>query len=197
MSEPRGAGAKPGGATSRPNYPYRIDEANGRVYAWFIRMEYRGGAVASDLEPELVPFEDRHYDLYQRVGNETFADLLSELRSNIRQFFPLDEVRARETYLWFEGEELVGSVRIRHDEAERCHEIERALVARRFQGRGYGTRLLKFAVAKLQRTGRTPIVLTVAACNAKAVELYARLGFVAVREDMDQWEIEGDTRARR
>jgi 8-oxo-dGTP diphosphatase len=29
----------------KPNYPYRIDEANDIVYAWFTKMEYRGGAV--------------------------------------------------------------------------------------------------------------------------------------------------------
>ncbi len=27
----------------KENYPYRIDEANGIVYAWFTKMEYIAG----------------------------------------------------------------------------------------------------------------------------------------------------------
>lgn len=106
----------------KANYPYRIDEANGIVYAWFTRMEYRGGAVTSDLEPKLILFEDKYYDIYQKVGNDTFADLLHKLHSNIRQFFPLDEVQKRETYLWFENDELIGSIRIYYNKAVTMYE---------------------------------------------------------------------------
>jgi ribosomal protein S18 acetylase RimI-like enzyme len=158
-------------------------------------MEYRGGTVTSDLAPKLTLFEDRHYDLYQRVGNEVFAGLLREMRSNIRQFFPLEEVRQRETYLWFEGDELVGSIRMNHNREESCHEIERVMVAPQCQGKGYGTRLLAFAVAKLQHTHRVPIALTVAACNAKAIRMYERFGFVVVSERVEEWRLEGTDRA--
>lgn len=106
----------------KANYPYRIDEANGIVYAWFTRMEYRGGAVTSDLEPKLILFEDKYYDIYQKVGNDTFADLLHKLHSNIRQFFSLDEVQKRETYLWFENDELIGSIRIYYNKAVTMYE---------------------------------------------------------------------------
>lgn len=173
------------------NYPYRIDEANGMVYAWFTRMEYRGGAVTSDLEPKLILFEDKYYDIYQKVGNEIFSELFQKMHSNIGQFFPLDEVRKRETYLWFEDGELVGSIRINHNQEENCYEIERVMVAPQAQGKGYGTKLLNFIVAKLQQTHRTPIFLTVAACNEKAVKMYEKFGFVPVGEEMDEWKIEG------
>ena len=175
----------------KPNYPYRVDEAEGVVYAWFTRMEYRGGALTSDLGPRLTPFEDKYYDEYQKVGNAIFAELLSMLRSNIRQFFPLEEVRARETYLWFEDGELVGSIRTHHDRERNLHEIERLMVAPRSQGKGYGTKLLNFAVAKLQQAHRAPIVLTVAAGNDRAVRMYERFGFVPLGEEMEEWRIEG------
>ena len=71
----------------KTNYPLRIDKANGIVYAWFTRMEYRGATVTSDLEPKLILFEDKYYDIYQKVGNEIFVDLFSKMHSNIRQFF--------------------------------------------------------------------------------------------------------------
>lgn len=45
-------------------------------------------------------------------------------------------------------------------------------------------------VAKLQQTHRTPIILTVAACNDKAVKMYKKFGFVTVREKMEEWKIE-------
>lgn len=174
----------------KANYPLRIDEANGIVYAWFTRMEYRGGAVTSDLEPKLILFEDKYYDIYQKVGNEIFVDLFRKMHSNIRQFFPLDEVQKRETYLWFENDELVGSIRIYHNKEENCYEVERVMVAPQSQGKGYGKKLLDFVVAKLQQTHRTPIVLTVAACNDKAVKLYEKFGFVPIRELMEEWKIE-------
>jgi len=153
-------------------------------------MEYRGGAVTSDLEPRLILFEDKYYELYQKVGNAIFADLFHKLHSNIRQFFPLDEVQKRETYLWFENNELVGSIRIYHNKEENCYEIERVMVAPQSQGKGYGTKLLNFIVSKLQQTNRTPILLTVAACNDKAVKMYEKMGFVPVSEEMDEWKID-------
>ncbi len=45
-------------------------------------------------------------------------------------------------------------------------------------------------VAKLQQTHRTPIILTVAACNDKAIKMYKKFGFVTVREEMEEWKIE-------
>ena len=174
----------------KPNYPYRIDEANGVVYAWFTKMEYRGGAVTSNLEPRLILFEDKYYELYQKVGNDIFTDLFHKLHSNIRQFFPLDEVQKRETYLWFENDELVGSIQIYHDKKENYYEIERVMVAPQSQGKGYGTKLLNFIVAKLQQNNRTPIILKVAACNDKAVKMYEKIGFVPVSEEMDEWKID-------
>lgn len=180
----------------KENYPYGIDEENGMVYAWFIRMEYRGEAVTSDLESKLILFDDKYYDIYQKVGNEIFSDLFGKMRSNIRQFFPLEEVRKRETYLWFEDDELVGSIRIYHNQEENCFEIERVMVAPQAQGKGYGTTLLNFAVAKLQQTHRTPIFLTVAACNDKAARMYEKFGFVPVSEEMDEWKIEGILRKK-
>ncbi len=174
----------------KTNYPYRIDEENGIVYAWFIKMKYRGGAVTSDLDSKLTLFEEKYYDIYQKVGNDTFADLLQKLHSNIRQFFPLDEVKKRETYLWLENDELVGSIRIYHNEEENYYEVERVMITPKSQGKGYGTKLLNFIVAKLQQTHRTPIVLTVAACNDKAVKMYEKFWFVPVSEEMHEWKIE-------
>jgi GNAT superfamily N-acetyltransferase len=176
----------------KANYPLRIDEANGIVHAWFIRMEYRGGAVTSDLKSRLTLFEDNYYDVYQKVGNDIFADLLSKMHSNIQQFFPFEELQNRETYLWFENDELVGSIRINHNKEENCYEVERVMVAPHSQGKGYGWKLLNFIVAKLQQTHRTPIFLTVAACNDKAVKLYENFGFVPIREEIEEWEIDGD-----
>lgn len=176
----------------KANYPYRIDETNGIVYAWFTRMEYRGGAVSSDLEPKLTLFEDKYYDIYQKIGNDIFADLFTKLRSNIRQFFPLEEVQKCETYLWFENDELVGSIRINHNKERNCYEIERVMVAPQFQGKGYGMKLLNFIVAKLQQTHRTPIILMVATCNDKAVKMYEKFGFIPVSEEIEEWKIEGD-----
>ncbi|MFV0411886.1 MAG: GNAT family N-acetyltransferase, partial [Oscillospiraceae bacterium] len=74
---------------------------------------------------------------------------------------------------------------------KRCYEIERVMVAPPFQGRGYGKKLLEFAVAKLTQARQTPIALTVAACNHRAVNLYEAFGFTSVGEEVEEWQIEG------
>lgn len=173
----------------KANYPLRIDEANGIVYAWFTRMEYRGGAVTSDLEPKLTLFEDKYYDIYQKVGNEIFVELFNKMHSNVVQFSPYDELQKCETYLWFENDELIGSIRINHNKEENCYEVERVRVAPEYQGKGYGLKLLNFIVAKLQQTHRMPIFLTVAACNDRAVNLYEKFGLVPVSEEIEEWKI--------
>jgi len=63
------------------------------------------------------------------------------------------------------------------------------MVAPQSQGKGYGTKLLIFILAKLQQTNHTPIFLTVAACNDKAVKMYKKIGFVPISEEMDKWKI--------
>jgi len=140
----------------------------------------------------LILFEDKYYDIYQKIGNEIFVDLFSKMHSNIRQFFPLDEVQNCETYLWFEKDELVGSIRINHNIEKNSYEVERVMVAPQSQGKGYGLKLLHFIVAKLQQTQRTPIFLTVAACNDRAAKMYEKFGFVPVSEEMEEWKIEGN-----
>lgn len=67
------------------------------------------------------------------------------------------------------------------------------MVTPKSQGKGYGTKLLNFIVAKIKQTHRMPIVLTVAACNNNAVKMYEKFGFVPVSEETDKCEIEGDT----
>ncbi|MFT4147009.1 MAG: GNAT family N-acetyltransferase [Mobilitalea sp.] len=81
-------------------------------------------------------------------------------------------------------------MRIYHNKEEECYEVEKVMVAPQSQGKGYGKELLNFAVARLQQTHRTPIILTVAACNDKAIKMYEKLGFVPVREEMEEWKIE-------
>ena len=179
-----------GGKNMKTNYPNRIDEVNGIAYAWFTRMEYRVGAVTSDLGSELILLDDRYYDLYQKVGNDIFAGLFTKLHSNIRQFFPYEEVQECETYLWLENDKLVGSIRINHNKEENCYDIERVMVAPQFQGKGNGWKLLNFIVAKLQQTHRAPIFLNVAACNDPAIKMYEKFGFVPVHEEMAEWKIE-------
>lgn len=60
------------------------------------------------------------------------------------------------------------------------------MVAPQSQGKGYGKKLLSFVVTKLQQTHRTPIILTVAACNDKAVKMYEKFGFVPVSEKIEE-----------
>jgi len=101
-------------------------------------MEYRGGAVTSDLELKLISFEDKYYDIYQKAENEIFVDLFRKMHSNIRRFFSLDKVQKRETYLCFDNDRLVGSIWIYHNKEANCYEVERVWSLHRLRAKVTG-----------------------------------------------------------
>lgn len=81
-----------------------------------------------------------------------------------------------------EGKEIIGAVDINENE------IEHLLVNIKYQNKGYGTKLLKFAVSHIQHQGiKKDIVLCVADINKEAVQLYLKNGFKCVNTFTDNW----------
>jgi GNAT superfamily N-acetyltransferase len=56
-------------------------------------------------------------------------------------------------------------------------ELDSIFVDERFRGRGFGTELIRRALAWLETTGASSKVVTVAYANEKALALYQRFGF--------------------
>ena len=55
--------------------------------------------------------------------------------------------------------------------------IEGIAVKKEFRGRGFGARLLEYALQWLQRSGARGVILRTLASNARAVALYKKFGF--------------------
>ena len=54
------------------------------------------------------------------------------------------------------------------------NEIDDLIVNPKYQGKGYGKKLLLFAISSLQKRGKKPIFLHVANWNSKAIHLYLK-----------------------
>ena len=52
----------------------------------------------------------------------------------------------------------------------------------RYQGQGYGRGLMGFALSNMQKSGVSPVKLSVTKWNSRAVALYESLGFVITKE---------------
>ncbi len=141
-------------------------------------MEYRGGGVSSDLP--VRNYADKDYEEYKRVYEAGFAEMRAAL-----ELFPVNCCDGREQLLEKAQDifvleisgKLAGSVAIYGNE------IDDLVVAREFQRKGYGTALLRFAVARMQNAGIKPIQLHAADWNRNAVGLYLKNGFQIVKTE--------------
>lgn len=135
-------------------------------------MEYQGGGVSSDLP--VSNYADEDYEEYKLIYDACFSEMRTAL-----ELFPVnccsgrEELlkKAKDIFLLKVSGKMVGSV------AVYGNEIDDLIVAKEFQGRGYGTALLRFAVARMQNAGIEPIQLHVADWNRNAMALYLKNGF--------------------
>lgn len=126
---------------------------------------------------DLRNYRDSDYSAYKQVYEDCFSDMRRAL--NLK---PINCCSSREDLLDKAGcifvleveGELAGSV------ALYGHEIDDLVVARKFQRKGYGQGLLRFAVARMQQSNISPVTLHVADWNQAAVRLYMKNGFTIV-----------------
>lgn len=143
-------------------------------------MEYVG-PVLTVPDWHFRSYSDADYPSYRAIYNDCFSDMRRALhltpvyccadRASLRS-------KARDIFILETAGEMVGSVAIYGNE------IDDLIVARKYQGKGYGQGLLRFAAARMQRLGICPIVLHVADWNKKAMGLYKKNGFVAVKTEI-------------
>lgn len=141
-------------------------------------MEYQGGGVSSDLP--VSNYADEDYEEYKRI----YEDCFSEMRAALG-LFPVNCCdgreallkKAKDIFLLKVSGKMVGSVAIYGNE------IDDLIVAKEFQGKGCGTALLRFAVARMQNAGVEPIQLHVADWNRNAMALYLKNGFQIVKTE--------------
>lgn len=135
-------------------------------------MKYVGGEQVPILT--LVPFEDKYADEYMQIYNECFFEMRRALDVKPYHYYQSAEQLAErkdKIYLYLQEDVIVGSFVL-------CdNEIDDVIVNPRFQGQGYGKKLLYTAVAMMQERKILPIILHVAAWNERALQLYETNGF--------------------
>lgn len=136
-------------------------------------MEYKGGAVQSDLT--LIPFEKRYYEQYKKLIDDCFFEMRKAL--NIQPYGKhsnsLDELTklSETTFLLLNGNEVICAF------SRFGNEIGNVAVSLKYQRQGYGRKLMQFALSFMQKHGISPIKLTVTKWNKNAIALYESLGF--------------------
>ena len=123
----------------------------------------------------LRPFSDSFSAQYISIYNECFFEMRKALCIEPYDFYSdtdQSEAKKDSLFLLTEGGEIIGSVG--------CFgtEIDDLIVNRKYQGQGYGKKLLMWAVGHIRAYSGEPITLTVAEWNRKAVKLYLQNGFV-------------------
>ena len=136
-------------------------------------MQYKGALVASDLPT--VPFEEKYYDAYKTIYHDCFHEMREALC--LQPFDACDSVeqlleKKDCIFLFLRENEIIGSV------AVYGNEIDDLIVAKKFQNRGYGKKLLSLAISFMQKQKINPILLHVAEWNQKAIALYQNNGFI-------------------
>lgn len=142
-------------------------------------MEYQGEQISSDLQ--VSNYSPNDYDEYKRVYEACFSEMrtaleLTPVNCCDNEYELLQ--KASQIFLLKKEGVLIGSVAV-YD-----NEIDDLIVAKEFQGQGYGKKLLLFAVSKMQKDGAASISLHVADWNKNAIQMYLNNGFVIVKTEV-------------
>lgn len=135
-------------------------------------MEYKGSEIESTLE--LRNYIESDYEEYKRVYEDCFFKMRTALELKpVRCCGRAENLlrKSEKIFILEEQNHLIGSVAI-YD-----NEIDDLVVAKEYQCKGYGRKLLQFAVSYMQKKGISPIRLHVADWNQNAVKMYLNNGF--------------------
>lgn len=136
-------------------------------------MQYMGG-VLPNPGWDLRNYIDADYLAYAASYNDCFSDMRRTLGLTPIHCCDDREVllsKAEDVFVLEVNGELAGSVAIYGSE------IDDLFVTKAYQRKGYGQGLLRFAVARMQKRGFSPITLHVADWNQNAVRLYQKNHF--------------------
>jgi ribosomal protein S18 acetylase RimI-like enzyme len=135
-------------------------------------LEYKGGPVSSDIRPR--NYENKDYKQYKRKYEDCFYPMRNSLglpreccKSSGKLLKSRDNI-----FILEENGSIIGSVSVY------SNEIDDLFVADEYQHMGYGMKLLRFAIAYLQKNYTDRIILHTADVNKAALSLYLNNGFV-------------------
>lgn len=139
---------------------------------------------------ECIPFEDKVFEDYQEQYKKAYNAAFHPMREalGIRPYDWFSEGGAvlkenSDIFLLINDGEFIGSVG--------CYgnEVDDLFVGEGYHGKGYGRKLLIWAMNSIINKGNDKIVLHVAEWNEKAVQMYLNEGFVIVRKEEMQHDL--------
>ena len=137
-------------------------------------MEYRGGLISESIQLRNYKMSD--YPEYKTVYEDSFCEMRASLGMRRECCKSSDELLSNQGSIFIleENGHLIGSV------AVYGNEIDDLFVAYEYRGKGYGQKLLRYAVSDLQKRNAGRIVLHVADVNKAAMSMYGDNGFIIV-----------------
>ena len=123
--------------------------------------------------------EEQFFQEYMRIYNECFYEMRKALDIQPYNFLSAyDQIadKIQDIYLLTEQGEIIGSV------ACYGNEIDDLIVNSKFQHKGYGKKLLLWAMQHIRERSNEPITLHVAEWNHDAIMLYKNVGFKVTKK---------------
>jgi len=163
-----------------------FDEAQFEYWFSIYRFTYKGEKFN---EPELCVkmYEDENYIDKIRLESEAFEALRRNCDIEPYNWYLAASEKALEnsrkrtlsqkeyTYLFFENNEIVGASLVKDAE------IDLLFVNVKYQGKGYGRKILEFAVNRGLEQDPTAVNLNALASNENALRLYKNAGFEVIQ----------------
>lgn len=142
----------------------------------FTEMEYEGGKVESDLQ--VVSYEEKYYEIYKNAFEDAFFDMRKALEMKpYRDCYKPEELMKRkdDIFLLLDNEDIIGAVILADNE------VDEFFINEKYQGQGYGRKLLNFSINYYQKRNAEKIFLGVADWNVRGANLYESCGFNRAR----------------
>lgn len=144
-------------------------------------MKYYGEKVSSNID--VVNYSDEYYNDYKSICCDCFRELSIATNLDPDLFYTQEEMNKKKSnvFVMFIDKEMVGSVEIYENI------IDHLFVNKKYQNKGYGKKLLFFAINSLQEVGIDEITLYVADLNKEAIQLYLNNGFKCTNTAIENW----------
>ena len=168
------------------NWKQLFDEIEFKYWYSVYRLSYEGDKF-NEPDIHIVKYEDKYYEDKIRLESESFSVLrresdikpynwyLSASKEEIEKNRKATLEEKEYIYLFFEDDEMVGASMVKNAE------IDLLFVNIKYQGKGYGKKILKFTINRGLEQNSAGVNLNALANNEKALDLYKNVGFKIVQ----------------
>jgi diamine N-acetyltransferase len=85
--------------------------------------------------------------------------------------------KTKKAYVQMEGQTIIGLLVLDIDKKKDNYSVDIIIIDKKFQGRGYGKKIVKYAVDELTKAGAKKLSIGVSRANPAAKQIYLNAGF--------------------